>query len=303
MKISECLKELREPRVSFEMLPPTRGDDVNQVFKLVEELIQHNPLWLDITSHPASMKYLETVSGIKKVIRRKRPGTLGLCAALKHKFGLEVVPHVLCRGFTKQETEDFLIELNYLGLENVMALQGDRLDFEKLYVSEHNLHASDLIEQIAKLNKGEYLDGAGHQTKFCIGAACYPEKHVESPNAERDLAWTFCKMQKGAEYLVSQMFFNNQRFYDLAKNFPGKVVPGIKVLTNLKQVISLPKTFHCEISEKLVELMEVAQDTREVGINWATKQVIDLRNNGYPLTHFFVMNDTDVVKEVLRRVQ
>ncbi|HSG78227.1 MAG TPA: methylenetetrahydrofolate reductase, partial [Acidimicrobiia bacterium] len=259
MKVSQHLANATGPLISFEIIPPKRGGDLASLLELVEDLAKHRPPFIDITSHAAEVVYDETPDGVRKRITRKRPGTLGLCALVQNKFNIDAVPHVLCEGFTREETEDFLIELHYLGIENVLAVRGDSTGHEKPLGSRtRNQYASDLIGQIADMNRGQFLEevlGAS-PTDFCIGAAGYPEKHVEAPNLRADVRRVKQKVDLGAEYIVTQMFFDNRHYFSFvdacrAEGVDVPIIPGIKILTTPRQTSSIPRTFHCEIPPAL----------------------------------------------------
>ncbi|MCG8457127.1 MAG: methylenetetrahydrofolate reductase, partial [Holophagales bacterium] len=217
MKVTEHLAEADGPLISFEIIPPLRGGDIRSLLSLIDDLVKHRPPFIDITSHAAEVIYDETPDGIQRRIKRKRPGTLGVCALLQNKYNIDAVPHVLCQGFTRQETEDFLIELRYLGIDNVLAIRGDDSGYRKPldHGRTRNDYASELIAQIADMNKGQYLEDLldADPADFCVGAAGYPEKHFEAPNLEADVRWVKKKVEAGADYIVTQMFFRNEHYF------------------------------------------------------------------------------------------
>ena len=314
MKVIEHLERATRPLVSFEIIPPKRGDHVREVTALVEELVKHAPPFIDITSHPAEMTYEETPEGIQRRVKRKRPGTLGLCALVQNKYEVDAVPHVLCNGFTREETEDFLIELRYLGIDNVLAIRGDDKGYRKRL--DHgrtcNDHAADLIRQITAMNTGHYLNevDVAAPTEFCVGCAGYPEKHFEAPNLESDIRRVKEKVEAGAEYVVTQMFFDNRhyfRFVDAcrAAGIEVPIIPGLKILTVKKHLTSLPRFFHCDIPRELSDEIEAAdgKHTRDIGVDWAVRQTQELVDRGVPSVHFYVMSSAKAVNAVLERVK
>ncbi|MGF1466676.1 MAG: methylenetetrahydrofolate reductase [Sandaracinaceae bacterium] len=310
MKVTEHLDRATRPLISFEIIPPKRGGAVSDLMRVVEDLARYEPPFIDITSHPAEVVYKEAAEGYQKRIVRKRPGTLGICALIQNKYNIDAVPHVLCRGFTQQETEDFLIELRYLGIDNVLAIQGDDKGIRKKL--EHGRTANDyavnLIQQIDAMNAGRYLEEQVDMspTGFCIGAACYPEKHFESPNHPTDLRRTRAKVEAGAEYLVTQMFYENAHYFAFVERcreagVEVPIIPGVKVLTRRKHLTSIPKTFHCEIPRELSDEVEAADAShiKEIGIQWAVRQVRELLEHGVPSVHIYTMLDSGVVARVV----
>lgn len=313
MKVTEHLAQADGPLISFEIIPPKRGGSIREILGLVDELVKHRPPFIDITSHPAEVIYEETESGIQRHVKRKRPGTLGLCALIQNKHQVDAVPHVLCNGFTQQETEDFLIELRYLGIDNVLAIRGDDKGYRKPLREGRtaNTYAVDLIRQIDQMNKGRYLDAYldATPTEFCVGCSGYPEKHFESPNLDADLRRTKEKVDAGAEYIVTQMFFENRHYFDFvarcrAAGITVPIVPGLKVLTNKRQVPSIARTFHCEIPEALAHEIEVAkpEHVKEIGAQWAAQQTKELIAKGVPSVHFYVMSSAAPVNAVLAQI-
>jgi methylenetetrahydrofolate reductase (NADPH) len=310
MKVIEHLQRAKKPLVSFEIIPPRRGGSLESLLGLIGRLARHQPPFIDITSHPAVISYEEGPQGLRRVVKRKRPGTLGLCALVQHKFGIDAVPHVICRGFSKEETEDFLIELHYLGIDNILAIRGDDNGYDKP-LSEgrsNNTYASDLVEQVAEMKQGNYLDRNqdSDPTKFCVGVAGYPEKHFEAPNLSEDVANLKRKVTAGAEYVVTQMFFNNDHYFSFvercrAAGITVPIIPGLKVLASQRQLTMLPKTFLCELPEELVEKARKADPKAvvDVGIEWATKQSQELLDAGVPALHYYVMQNTRAVDQVL----
>lgn len=313
MKVTEHLARADRPLISFEIIPPKRGGNIRDVLGLVDDLVKHRPPFIDITSHPAEVIYEETDSGIQRHVKRKRPGTLGLCALIQNKYQVDAVPHVLCNGFTQQETEDFLIELRYLGIDNVLAIRGDDKGYRKPLREGRtvNGYAVDLIKQLAQMNKGRYLDAYldATPTDFCVGCSGYPEKHFESPNLDSDVRRTKEKVDAGADYIVTQMFFDNRHYFDFvarcrAVGITVPIVPGLKVLTSKKQLVSIARTFHCEIPEAFTREIEAAKPEHQqaVGEQWALQQTRELLEKGVPSVHFYVMSSAAPVSAVLRQL-
>jgi methylenetetrahydrofolate reductase (NADPH) len=313
MKVTEHLDNATGPLISFEILPPKRGSDISSLLGLIEDLVAHRPPFIDITSHAAELLHEETPTGLQRKVKKKRPGTLGVCALIQHKYNVDAVPHVVCEGFTKEETEDFLIELHYLGIDNVLAIRGDSTGFEKKldYGRSRNEHASDLIAQVAGLNRGEFLEDVqdSSPTDFSVGAAGYPEKHFEAPNLETDVRWVKAKVDAGAEYIVSQMFFDNSHFYGFVEECRRQgitvpIIPGLKLITAASQLTTIPKTFHCDLPEALVHEVQAAkrEDVRQVGVEWGLQQTRDLLENALPSVHFYVMGNSQGVNKLLEQL-
>ncbi len=313
MKVTEHLERATDPFITFEIIPPTRGGDLPSLLGLIEDLMAHRPPFVDITSHAAEVVYEEVPTGYEKRIKRKRPGTLGVCALVQNKFNTDAVPHILCEGFTREETEDFLIELRYLDIDNVLAIRGDSSGYEKRleHGRSRNLYASDLIAQITDMNKGIYLEELldAAPTEFCIGAAGYPEKHFEAPNLSADVARVKQKVAAGAEYIVTQMFFDNAHYFNFvdecrSQGIAVPIIPGVKILANQRQVVSIPRTFHCEVPAALAEEVMAApeEDASKIGVEWATQQTRELLEGGVPSVHFYVMQSARLVNSVLAKL-
>jgi methylenetetrahydrofolate reductase (NADPH) len=279
-------------------------------------LMEFKPPFIDVTYHREEYIYVKKPSGYyEKTAIRKRPGTVGICAAIMHRYGVDAVPHLLCGGFTKEDTENALIDLNFLDINNVLALRGDARKFDGKFVAEDDGHAYalDLVKQIAKMNKGAYLDQNienGEKTDFCIGIAGYPEKHYEAPNMENDLKWTKAKIDAGADYIVTQMFFNNQAYFDYVKacreagiNVP--IVPGLKPLTKKYQLNSIPRIFHVDLPEDLAKEMLKAKNAEarvQVGIEWCIMQSKELKAAGVPCLHYYTMGDSETIRKIAEAV-
>ena len=313
MKVIDHLQQAERPLISFEIIPPLRGGDLASLLNLIETLAKYRPPFIDITSHAAEVVYDETPTGYEKRIKRKRPGTLGVCALIQKKFEIDAVPHLLVQGFTTQETEDFLIELHYLGIDNVLAIRGDSNGYQKPL--EHGRtrhdHAIDLIAQIRAMNKGVYLEDLldASPTDFCIGAAGYPEKHFEAPNLASDIAWVKRKVEAGAEYIVTQMFFDNRHYFSFVDECRNQgidvpIIPGLKILTTRTQLTSLPRTFHCEIPPDLAEAVERSGEgeVTEAGVNWTLRQAQELMAAGVPAVHIYVMQRSRAIQMLMDRL-
>lgn len=310
MKVIEHLEAASGPLISFEIIPPRRGGSLAELLGVVEDLVRYRPPFIDITSHAAEAVYQETASGLRKRVIRKRPGTMGLSALIQNKFGIDAVPHVLCEGFTREETEDFLIELHYLGIDNVLAVRGDRTNYEKPLESgrSRNRYATDLIAQISDMNRGIFLEDVvdASPTEFCIGAAGYPEKHVEAPNLMSDVRRVRQKVEAGACYIVSQMFFDNPRYFEFvdlcrAEGIDVPIIPGLKVLTSKRQVTSLPRIFNCDIPPELAEAVDGADSDHvlDVGVAWTLEQAAGLLEWGAPALHFYVKASSEPINRVM----
>ncbi len=311
MKVTEHLAQAKRPLISFEIIPPRRGGDVRALMSLVEDLVKHRPPYIDITSHPAEIVYTETDTGIQRRIVRKRPGTLGVCALIQNKYEVDAVPHVLCRGFSREETEDFLIEVRYLGIENVLAIRGDDKGFQKplAHGRSANDYAADLVRQIVRMNQGTYVDEQADNapTNFCIGVSGYPEKHFEAPNLETDVRRVKEKVEAGAEYVVTQMFFKNEHYFKFveacrAASITVPIIPGLKILTSRDQIVSIPRTFHCELPAELSDEASAAkpEHVRDIGVRWAIAQARGLLDKGVPSLHFYVMQSAGAVNAVMK---
>ncbi|MCC7159021.1 MAG: methylenetetrahydrofolate reductase [Ignavibacteria bacterium] len=302
MKVIEHLEKAKDkPLISFEVIPPKRGGDIDQLFKVISDILPYNPPFIDVTSRAAEVEYRETPQGIQKKVIRKRPGTIGISVAIKNHFNIDTVPHILCFGFTREETEDALIELNYLGIENVLAIRGDDLGYHKpipVYKSQ-NAYAYQLIEQVANMNKGKFLEEDlldAKPTDFCIGISGYPEKHFEAPNMKVEIENVRKKVNSGGDYIVTQMFYDNKVYFDFVKKcreagITVPIIPGLKVLTAKSHLSNIPKNFYINIPEELSgEVLEAKDEhVTDIGAKWTAKQAEELLNNGAPSLHFYIM--------------
>ena len=303
MKVVEHLANATRPLVSVEIIPPRRGGDVQRIYEAVASIMPFDPPFIDITSHSAEAVWDELPDGTwRRRITRKAPGTFGLCAAIKHRFNVDPVPHVLANGFTREETEDALIELNYLGIENVLVIRGDGAPREAVEGRSINESGLDLVRQVADMNRGVYLEQLVEATPsdFCIGVAAYPEKHVEAPNLEWDISVLLDKQKAGAHYAVTQIFYDNELYFRFLKVARDRgvtipIVPGLKILTRQQQVSLVPKHFGASIPARLVgEMLEAGSPERatDVGVRWALEQTRELLDRGVPSVHFYVMQNT-----------
>ncbi|MCB0755842.1 MAG: methylenetetrahydrofolate reductase [NAD(P)H] [Flavobacteriales bacterium] len=316
MKVIDHLKGAKGTLFSIEILPPLKGKSIDSLFNGIEPLLEFNPSFVDVTYHREEYVYKKRPGGyLERVSIKKRPGTVGICAAIMNKYGIDAVPHIICGGFTKEETENALIDLNFLGIDNVLALQGDSIKTEPDFVPEPDGHsyASELVEQIVQLNNGNYLDEDlknVKETSFCIGVAGYPEKHIKAPNRKTDLKFLKKKVDAGAEYIVTQMFFDNKVYFRFVEdcraagiNVP--IIPGLKPLTTIKQASILPSIFHIDVPEELYDEVEKCKsndDAFNVGVEWCTQQTKELIAAGVPCLHFYTMGKSDATKKVAEAV-
>lgn len=301
--------------ISFEVIPPLKGS-MQAIFNTLDALMEFKPPFIDVTYHREEYLYKKRPSGYyEKASIRKRPGTVGICAAVMHRYGVDAVPHLICGGFSREETENALIDLNFLGINNVLALRGDARQFEDKFTPEENGHkyALELVKQIADMNSGKYLDAnitGGDTTDFCIGVAGYPEKHFEAPNLASDLHFAKEKVKAGADYIVTQMFFDNQKYFEYvdacrAAGITVPIVPGLKPLTKRYQLNSIPRKFFINMPEDLVNAIVKAKDDEavsQVGIEWAIAQSKELKASGVPCLHYYTMGENETIKKIVSAV-
>lgn len=316
MKITELIGPSQKTVFSFELLPPLKGQSASKLYETIDELIEYKPGYINLTTHRDEIEYRPLDNGfLEKKIVRKRPGTVAIAAAIQHKYGIPVVPHVVCGGFTKEETENMLIDLNFLGIKNVLALRGDGLKSENFFVPEKNghSHANELVEQIVQLRSGKYLDPElKNRTTmdFCIGVAGYPEKHAEASNLDTDLQYLKQKIDAGAEYIVTQMFFDNRKYYDFvdrcrAAGITVPIIPGIKPLALMNQITMLPKIFSIDIPEEFaseVRKCNSNEEARQVGTEWAIFQARDLIANKVPCLHIYTYGISDNTRQIAKTI-
>lgn len=314
MKVIEHLDKAQSPLLSFEIIPPARGQGVGDIIKIVEQVSPYNPSWIDVTAHASTAQYIEKPDGtIEKKVSRKRPGTMGICGVIQNRFKIDTVAHLLCGGFTKEETEDALIELNYLGVENVLALRGDGPNYKKTVTNHRtiNHYASDLVAQINDLGQGKYLEQTDSLAAmdFCVGVAGYPEKHFESPSLKQDISYLKQKLDAGADYVTTQLFYDNKHYFSFVdqcrtQGIQAPVVPGLKILKSVRQLQTIPKAFFCDFPDELVqEIMASPEHVVDIGIEHATQQAIGLLEGGAPCIHFYIMNDADSVVKIASKLQ
>jgi methylenetetrahydrofolate reductase (NADPH) len=315
MQVLEHLERATRPLVSVEIIPPKRGGNIQQLYRAVESVIPFHPPFIDVTSHAAEIIWEELPDGsFKRRVKRKSPGTFGLCAAIKYKFNVDPVPHLLCNGFTREETEDALIELNYLGVENVLLVRGDS-DYRKPLADGKtaNVFAADLVSQVADMNRGRYLDTLidALPAKFCIGVSAYPEKHFEAPSMGFDIDNLKRKQTAGAHYAVTQLFYDNAKYFSFVEQARAAgvtipILPGLKILTRKAHLNTIPSTFFLTMPDELVDrVMHAADDAAvaEVGIEWAYQQALSLLDHGSPALHFYIMQLTSPFVRLMQRLQ
>ncbi len=313
MKVIEHIEKCRQPFFSYEIVPPPRGTSVRDIIEIVEALAPLQPPWIDVTSHSSSTQYREASDGtIKKRTSKKRPGTLGICGVIQNRFRIDTVAHLLCQGFSKEETEDALIELNFLGIENVLALRGDAPNVPRTGVPENstNHYAVDLVKQIAEVNKGTFLDEEkGDAFDFCIGVAGYPEKHFEASCLKADIQNIKRKVEAGASYIITQMFFDNQKYFEFvsacrAEGIQVPIIPGLKILRSVGQLNNLPRNFFIDLPNELVDEVQAhPEHVVEIGKKWCKKQIEGLLAAGSPGVHLYVLNDIHTVIEIVKGFQ
>lgn len=317
MKITDHIKNATGKTLfSFEIIPPEKGVGIADLYKNIDPLMEFNPPFIDVTTSREEYVIIEKGNGLlERKTTRMRPGTLGICAAIQHKYNVDTVPHVLCGGFTREETEYLLVDCMYLGINNVMALRGDAMKGEKYFepTKGGNHYASDLVKQIQDLGSGKYLSGeiaCDEHNSFCIGVAGYPEKHLEAPSMKYDLEMLKKKVDNGADYIVTQMFFDNRKYFDFVKEVRAigievPIIPGIKPIATKKHLQLLPQAFKIDIPETLIsEVLKCKdnKDVREVGIEWAINQCKELLDFGVPVLHFYSMGKSDNILKIGREV-
>lgn len=312
--VIELINNTKRPLFTFELLPPLKGHSIDRIYRTIETLLEYQPAYINFTSHPNEEVLIERPDGLlEKRITRKRPGTIALAAAVKYKYNVKVVPHILCGGFTKEETENALIEMNFLGINDVLALRGDPPRGSRVFIPNPGGHrnTNELVHQIAEMNRGHYLDPDlknTNATSFCIGVAGYPEKHFEAPNMTSDMINLRRKVDAGASYIVTQMFFDNQKFYAFREavrtmGITVPLIPGIKPVSAMTDVNLLPQTFHIDMPEELVRELSKCrtdEDAREVGIEWTTMQSRDLLKNEVPGIHYYTLGRSDNIARIVK---
>lgn len=317
MKVIDHIKKAPgKTQFTFEILPPLKGQNIQSIYESIDPLIEFKPPFIDVTYHREEYVYKELDNGLlEKHVIRKRPGTVGICAALQNKYNVDAIPHILCGGFTKEDTENFLIDLDFLGIDNVVALRGDAIKSETYFKPHKDGHsfASDLVSQIKNLNKGQYLDDEilnTSKTDFCVGVSGYPEKHMEAPSLESDLHFLKKKIEAGADYIITQMFFDNQKYFEFVEKCKSfgidiPIIPGLKPLATKKQLNALPHRFHVDLPEDLIKQVIKCKDNkqvRQVGVEWCIEQSKELKAAGVPFLHYYSMGKSDNVKAIAEGV-
>lgn len=316
MKIIEHLERAKSTLFSFEILPPLKGESIQSLFSSIEPLLEFDPAFIDVTYHREEYVYKERENGfLEKISIRKRPGTVGICSAITNKYQIDTVPHIICGGFTVEETENALIDLSFLGIDNLLVIRGDAIKTESSFTPEQKGHtyALDLLKQVNDMNNGKYLYDEVEDvqpTDFCVGVAGYPEKHFEAANLQSDLMYLREKVDAGAKYIVTQMFFDNQKFYDFVNacrevgiNVP--IIPGLKPITTKQQLVNLPKIFHIDIPEDLAcEIRKCEKDSqvRQIGVEWAIQQSKELIKFGVPCLHYYTMSKSKTTYQIASKV-
>ena len=316
MQVIEHLAQAKDTLVSFEVLPPLKGRTISYIYEHLDPLMEFKPSWINVTYHRSETIIRKNEGGIEeRVDVRKRPGTVGICAAIMNHYNVDAVPHIICGGFSKRETEDALIDLQFLGIDNVLVLRGDAEKGQKTFVPEPNgnQQAIDLLKQVVGLNNGDYLDKEilnGSKTNFCMGVAGYPEKHFEAPSMEFDLQRAKDKVDAGAQYIMTQMFFDNKKYFEyvdacrsMGINVP--IIPGLKPITNKKQLTILPNIFYVDIPAELRTEMEATstdEACEQVGTEWLIKQSKELKAAGVPVLHYYTLGKPKVIRDVCERL-
>ena len=313
MKVTEHIKNAKKTLFSFEILPPLKGTSIESIYTSLDPLMEFNPSFVDVTYHREEFVYKKRADGLlERRSVRKRPGTVGICAAIMNKYQVDTVPHIICGGFSKEETENALIDLDFLGIDNVLVLRGDPIKSETYFSAEQDGHkyASELLGQVNEMNNGVYLDEDlknSAPTNFCIGVAGYPEKHFEAPNMRSDIHFLKKKVEAGADYIVTQMFFDNQQYFDFVNlcrenDITIPIIPGIKPMSTKKQLTLLPQRFHLNVPNPLVDQVlkcKTNEAVRQVGVEWAIQQTKELIEFGAPCIHFYTMGKSDNVQKIV----
>ena len=315
MKVTELINNRKSTAFSFEILPPLKGNSIQKVYNIIDKLIEFDPQYINITSHHSEYIYKTMPDGsFQKVNIRKRPGSVAIASAIQNKYGVTAVPHIICKGFTKDETEYGLIDLNFLGVHNLLLLRGDTKTLEPNQMGpQYHEHATDLQKQVNDFNLGIAVDGSrfeANETPFSYGMACYPEKHEEAPNMESDIFYLKEKVRQGAEYLVTQMFFDNEKYFSFvdrlrAEGITVPIIPGIKPIVFKNQLTVLPKIFRSEIPEPFAAELRKCKDdeeAKEVGIEWSIQQCKELMAHGVPSLHFYTMMASDSVRRIAQAI-
>nr|WP_299000477.1 methylenetetrahydrofolate reductase [NAD(P)H] [uncultured Allomuricauda sp.] len=316
MKVTDHIKNAKgETLFSFEIIPPVKGRSIKELYNNIDPLMEFKPPFIDVTTSREEYVYIDRDGLLDKKLTRMRPGTLGICASITHKYNVDTVPHVLCGGFTKEETEYLLVDCHYLGIDNVMALRGDAMKEEKYFEPTQGGHrfASDLVKQVKELNCGNYLHEVietDNCPDFCIGVAGYPEKHMEAPSLKSDIKRLKEKIALGADYVVTQMFFDNQKYFEFVDaarkaGIEVPIIPGIKPIAVKRHLQLLPQVFRVDIPEDLIDAVEnckTNKEVREVGVEWCIQQSKELKEAGVPVLHYYSMGKSDNIKAIAKEV-
>ena len=317
MKVTQHIEKANgKTQFSFEILPPLKGQNIQCIFDGIDPLMEFNPPFIDVTYHREEYEFKELPNGLlEKKIVKKRPGTVGICSAIQNKYGVDAIPHILCGGFTKEDTENFLIDMDFLGIDNVVALRGDAVKSEIYFKPEKdgNVYASELVTQINNLNNGIYLDADlqnTNKTDFCIGVAGYPEKHMEAPSMDSDIYFMKQKIKNGADYIITQMFFDNQKFFEYvekcrAAGITVPIIPGLKPIATKKQLNLIPHRFKVDLPDDLIMAVVKAKDNeavKEIGIEWCISQSKELVKAGIPVLHYYSMGKAENIKAIAGEV-
>ncbi len=316
MKVIDHIRQAKDTLISFEVLPPLKGKGIEALYKHLDPLMEHKPAFINVTYHRSEHVFKKRADGgFEKVVVRKRPGTESICAAILNKYNVDTVPHLICGGFSVNETEDALINLHYLGIDNVLVLRGDAAKNEMTFEPEPGGHkyASDLLKQVVDLNDGIYLEEdlrESHKTGFCIGVAGYPEKHFEAPNMDTDMQYLKKKVELGADYIITQMFFDNQKFHDFVKRcremgITVPIIPGMKPIYSKKQLTILPKTFHIDLPTDLANAVHKCKtdlEVEKVGAEWLLMQSRELKKAGVPVLHYYTLGRPQLIADVVGQI-
>lgn len=313
--VAQLIRDLKTPAFSFELLPPLKGKSIDSIFNTIEVLKEFNPVYINITSHRDEIVYSNIENGLfERRVVRKRPGTVTAAASIQQRYGIKVVPHIICSGFSRKETEHALIDLNFLGINDILVLRGDNSQKERFVQAEdENKYAIDLIKQVNNINKGVFFDNAQGEpleTSFSYGIAGYPEKHEEAPNIDSDIYWLKKKVEAGAEYVITQMFFDNNRYFEFVKRcketgITVPIIPGLKPITLMNQLTVLPKIFHVDIPEPFaceLRKCKTDEDVCKAGVEWCVQQSQELLANGVNLIHFYTLMATQSVKKIASHI-
>ena len=317
MKVTDHEKNAKgRTQFTFEILPPLKGQNIQSIFDAIDPLMEFKPPFIDVTYHREEFNYVERENGLlEKTVIRKRPGTVGICAAIQNRYHVDAIPHILCGGFSQEDTENFLIDLDFLGIDNVVALRGDAVKSETYFKPSKGGHtyAKDLVEQIKSLNQGQYLNQEilnSTSTDFCIGVAGYPEKHAEAPSLDSDIHFLNEKIKAGSDYIITQMFFDNQKFFDFEVkcreagiNVP--VIPGLKPLATLKQLNIIPHRFHVDLPQDLINAVVKARDNKaisQIGVEWCIQQSKELKEHGVPFLHYYTMGKSKNIRKIAEAI-